>query len=133
LQIVELTGCSGVGKSTLLESLIPVYCGSKNLVTSDEEARYLITRQILKQNKSKWRFLFQSGIKVPLVNNFLCRKILDKEHKKELLKQYRNWEECLKVLFMKHSDPGKNLKSLLPLFCLALKDGIAVFLSKIFR
>ncbi len=112
MQIIELAGCSGVGKSTLLESFLLGYTGSEKFIATDERARHLITKQILKERNSKWQYLFFPEVKIPLFNNLLCRKILEKEYKKELFKQYRNWEECLKIMFVRHSDPKKNLRLL---------------------
>jgi hypothetical protein len=112
MRIIELTGCSGVGKSTLQEALISAGLGSRKFICSDEHARQILTRQILKRDNSYLRYLFLPGIKIPLVNSFLCRKILDGRFKMGLLEHHKEWEKCLHSLFMRHSNSTKTLRSL---------------------
>jgi ABC-type transport system involved in cytochrome bd biosynthesis fused ATPase/permease subunit len=80
MKIIELAGSSGVGKSTLYEAL-GNHSHSGQFIFSDEKARYIITRQILKEINSFNQYFFIPGIKIPLINNFLCRKILDGKYK----------------------------------------------------
>ncbi len=112
MKLIELAGCSGVGKSTLHEALRTKDFMKENFIFTDEQARQILARQILRSNRSLLQILLYPGIKIPLLNSFLCQKVLDGKYKKQLLRQHKAWEACLHSLFMRHSNSIKTLRSL---------------------
>jgi len=88
---IEIVGTSGVGKSTLYKSIISNR-ESDELLMSSKEAKYYISKEILRRDKSYLRYFFLLGIKLPIIDTKIVNKIPRVEYKNLLW--YSNNELC---------------------------------------